>query len=54
MIKTKTPVIMVSIPRIRRFETFSLNITLEIAIMNNGIEIAIKDKLTALVVFPAK
>ena len=46
--------IIVSIPRILKFETFSLKMILEIAIINNGIEMAIKDKLMALVVFPAK
>ena len=35
-------------------KTFSLKMILEIAIINNGIEMAIKDKLMALVVFPAK
>jgi hypothetical protein len=36
------------------FETFSLKIIRDKTTMNKGMEIAINDKLTALVVLPAK
>ena len=53
-ISIRTPVIMVAIPKIFILDTFSLKIILESTTINNGIEMAINDKLTALVVFPAK
>ena len=45
---------MVAIPAIFTLDSFSLKIILDNTTINKGIEMAINDKLMALVVFPAK